>query len=174
MDEKKFLILGRIKAPVGVKGDLRVTTSGDRTGEFNQIATILVDGVPYELEYAHSAMQQKATVIHLKGIDDRTKAFELCGKEVAVSWEHAPKLKEGTYYIRDLIGLSVWNEQMEMVGTVINVQMGLQNLFEIAKQSENEKGKTFLVPNVKYYVENVDIQDGKLHLKHIEDLMNLS
>lgn len=138
-DEKEYLILGRAKTPVGLKGEIRVRIAQDHADEMKQAKTVLVGGVSYTVERVRIGVQDESCVLKLKGVDDRDSAFGLNGKEIAVRWDEMPELPAGTFYVRDLIGLAVYDENDVFIGTVRSVVFGKQQMYEIARDVSAEE-----------------------------------
>ncbi|MBO4410969.1 MAG: 16S rRNA processing protein RimM [Lachnospiraceae bacterium] len=141
MEDNDFLVLGKVSAPVGFKGNVRIKVKGKRTDEVRKMPRLFIDGEEYAIEHARLALQSDAVVMKLAGVDDRNAAMKLCKKQVAVRWDDAPELPEDTYYIRDLIGMAVVDENGTFLGTVVNVILGRHECYEIARGKTLEELK---------------------------------
>jgi 16S rRNA processing protein RimM len=94
-----------------------------------------------------------ATVVgKLAGIETREQALGFKGRTVAVRREALPEPEEGRYYLADLIGLEVVNEQGEALGVVKRGYWnGAQDVIEVAGD------RTRLIPWVAAVVRRVDL-----------------
>ena len=94
----------------------------------------------------------------------------LRGKDLFVQREKLSGIPEDTFFIQDLEGLCVVDEEGRPVGTLSAVlQRSAQDLYEITK----EDGKTFLLPAVKEFVRQIDLEAGTLTVRLIEGISDL-
>ena len=105
------------------------------------------------------AKPHSATVVaKLEGLETREQALALKGAKVAVPREALPEPEEGRFYLGDLVGLQVVNEQGESLGTVkLMLSNGAQDVMEVSGN-----GKTRLLPWVPAVVKQVDLSERKI------------
>ena len=157
--------LGRIGAPHGVKGWVRVNSS---TQPIDNILDYPVwqigqNGNWREFRLKNARMQSKGLVVlledeHGNAFHDRNQAAELTNADIAVDRSELPPLPEGEYYWADLIGLTVSNESGEVLGEVDHlIETGANNVLVLKGERE------ILVPFVMdHVVKNVDLQSGSM------------
>ena len=87
-----------------------------------------------ELHLVAAAKLHSASVVaKLDGIETREQAMRLKGARVAIERAALVDPGEGHYYLADLIGLEVRNEQDEVLGTVKQwLSNGAQDVMEVA------------------------------------------
>ncbi|MFC2662791.1 MAG: ribosome maturation factor RimM, partial [Eubacterium sp.] len=112
MNMEKILI-GKITSAVGLKGEMKVYSYASSPQRFQSLERVWIDKDEYPLE--RSRTQKNMAVLKVSGIDDRDAAERMRGRSVFMSDEDLEELEEGAYYIRDLIGLDVVNEDTEEV-----------------------------------------------------------
>jgi 16S rRNA processing protein RimM len=102
-----------------------------------------------------------ATVVgKLAGIETREQALALKGRTVAVRRQALPEPEEGRYYLADLIGLEVVNEQGEALGAVTRTYSnGAHDVIEVAGD------RTRLIPWVAAVVKRVDLQNKQIDVE---------
>ena len=105
------------------------------------------------------AKRHGATVVaKLEGLESREQALALKGARVAVRRDALPEPGEGRFYLGDLVGLEVVNEQGETLGLVSRMlSNGAQDVMEV-----NGNGKTRLLPWVPVVVKQVDLPGRKI------------
>ena len=109
-------------------------------------------------------------ILKLEGISDRDRAEALRGRELYVTEEDLPELPQGQYYVRDIIGMAVREENGTFLGEVTDViQNTAQDIFEVQKQG----GKKVLIPKVDEFVLNIDIEKKEILVRLIDGLMDL-
>lgn len=156
------MVLGRIGAPYGVHGMVRVQTFSEdvsRLGDFTEWWLGVTE--PYR------SVQVKETRIHsgnllalLDNITSPEQALTLKGQWVALPREQLGPMGPGEYYQADLIGLKVVNRHNEKLGIVTAVlENGAQLLLEV-----KEGLRVHLIPFVEVFVDQVDIEKRCLNV----------
>ena len=103
---------GKIVGTHGVKGELKLQSWADNFGVLFELDHFYIDGKIFRI---NSIRQQKnILLLKLDGIDNLTKAELMRNKIVFVerSFFH---LEEGTYFIKDLLGVEVFDADKENV-----------------------------------------------------------
>ncbi|MDR1826317.1 MAG: ribosome maturation factor RimM [Rickettsiales bacterium] len=105
-DEGKILV-GKIAAPQGLRGEFRVQTYTERPEDLKDFSGFGIrDSGFVKIEFVRAAGQNTA-ICKMNGVDDRTAAEKLRGTELFANREDFPKLGKGEHYIADLIGMKV-------------------------------------------------------------------
>ena len=157
--------LGKITAPQGIRGEIRVYAYTDEPSRFSQIGSVLLDGEERKIEKVR--YMKNMAVLKLQGIDDRNAAEAVRNKELFLSRDDLWAQPDDTYFIDDLLGCSVLSEEGVSVGTLKQVHSRpAQDLYEI----EREDGSTFLLPAVKEFVRTVNTADRVITVRLIEGL----
>ncbi|OQX32048.1 MAG: ribosome maturation factor RimM [Candidatus Sedimenticola endophacoides] len=109
VSDTQWVILGRVTGLFGVRGWVKVfSDTAPRTNIFTYPAWYLRRGEewrPYRL--VQGKPQGKGLVASLEGVDERDRAAELIGAEIAIPRERLPETGEDEYYWTDLEGLRV-------------------------------------------------------------------
>ena len=118
-----------------------------------------VEGVRY-----HKNM----VLLKLEGINTPEQADLLRNAYLEVDRENAVPLKEGTYYIVDLIGLEVYTDEGKLLGKVDDIyNTGANDIYVI----KDELGKQVLLPGIKDVIKNVDLEGKKIIVHLIPGLI---
>ncbi len=155
------LRLGQITGAVGLRGEVRVYPYTDYKEKFEEIPHVLLGGKKRLIESVR--YQKNMAVLKLSGVNDRTAAEACRGEYLFIDRADAPPLPEDTYYVADLLGLSVVDEEDKPVGTLKDVvQNTAQDLYVI----EDEEGRRFSVPAVGEFILEVNVNEGfiRMHL----------
>ena len=159
--------LGQVTAPVGIKGEIRVYPYLEQT-RFSDIKRMCVEDLP-PAEVQKLRADKSMLVIKLSGIDDRNTAETLRGKILYLPEGDDLDLGEDTYYVDELVGMSVVDENGSSVGMLKSViTRPAQDLYEI-----EAGGKSFLLPAVKEFILKVDIQSRKITVHLPEGITEL-
>ncbi|GAB6141368.1 ribosome maturation factor RimM [Methylosoma difficile] len=120
MPKQELISVGKISGVFGVKGWIKVYSFTDIRESILEYSPWLLmkAGNNKTIEVADAAIQGKALIAQLKGINDRTTAEALVGWEIFIRPEQLPELSEGEYYWSDLIGLNVETQEGVALGMV--------------------------------------------------------
>ena len=155
------LRLGQITGAVGLKGEVRVYPYTDYKEKFEELPHVLMREKKHAIQGVR--YQKNMAVLKLSGVNDRTAAEACKGEYLFIDRADAPPLPEDTYYVADLLGLSVIDEADEPVGKLADViQNSAQDLYVV----ELEDGKRFSVPAVGEFVREINMEEGfiRVHL----------
>ena len=157
--------LGKITAPQGIKGEVRVYPYTDKPTRFSEIEAVLLNGRRCRIEKAR--YMKNMAILKLEGIDDRNAAEAVRNRELLLPREELWKQPEDTYFVDDLVGCAVVSEDGAPVGTLKTVHSRpAQDLYEI----EREDGSAFLLPAVKEFIKDVKTDEKIIVIHLIEGL----
>ncbi len=159
------ITIGKIIAPQGVRGEVRVMPLTDFPERFKQLKIALLDdgtSLPVESVRYH----QQVVLLKFRGLDNRNAIEHLKNKLIKVEREDLIPLPEGHYHIFDIIGLSVYNEQEECLGKISDVLQTGSNDVYIVEQKDKQP---LLIPGLKTVVLTIDIANSKMIVKLQEE-----
>lgn len=164
--------VGAITSTHGLKGEVKVFPTTDDVNRFKKCKELLLDTGRNGMItlYPESCKFFKQFVIlKFKGLD-RIEDVELYkGKSLYVTRENAVKLKKDEYFIADMIGMKVIDENEVEIGELTDVMpTGANDVYVINCKS----GKELLLPAIKECVLNVDIEGGILQVHILDGLMD--
>lgn len=172
LPEPRFLAVGRVSRPHGVRGELRVVLLTDYPGRLGQHAYFYLaspDSPEMVRRYPVEKLRRHKEVLLLKlgGCDDRNGAEELRGQLVQIPTEEAVPLEEGEYYDFQLIGVNVEAESGESLGQVVEVLKTGANDVYVVRGSWGE----VLLPAVKDVVLKLDIEARQMVVNLLPGLL---
>ena len=148
--------MGRIAGTYGVRGWVKVAPDGGGAEALAASKEWWLGGAAFRVEQAK--LHGAAVVAKLAGLESREQALKLKGLRICVRRESLPDPGEGRYYLGDLVGLEVVNEQGEALGVVQRLfTNGVQDVMEV-----NAGGKLRLLPWVGVVVKEVDLSGRKI------------
>lgn len=154
----KRIVIGKIGAPHGIRGEVRITPLTDFPGRFENLRMVFVE----EQEIVIERMQYHHRFIILKfaGVNDRSAAELFKGKLLHVDRKDVPPLEPGEYYAFDVIGLKVTDEVQGELGEIVEILKTGSNDVYIAKQN----GQETLIPALKSVVLQIDLENGRMQV----------
>lgn len=166
---KEYLELGQIVNTRGLRGELKVNSFSEDPKRFEKLDKILVKtkqgNVEYEIERV--AYSKNQVILKLKGIDHIDYAEKLRNCMIIIHRDNLEPLKPGQYYIADLIGLEVFTDENQYLGTVDDIyNTGSNDIYVI----KSEDGRQRLLPGIPDVIKNVDLENGKITVHLMEGL----
>ena len=131
--------MGRIVGLFGVRGWVKVFSYTDpREAVLDYEAWLLGEKGQWQpAELASGQRHGKAVIAQIVGVDDREKAAELVGKEIAVPRDALPKTEDGQYYWMDLVGSRVIHRDGTELGKVrYMLETGANDVMVVAGEQE--------------------------------------
>jgi len=161
------LLIARIGAPHGVRGEVRLFAFGEDPDALKTY--VLTDAAGTRTFKVASLRPAKDHfVARLKGVDDRDAAEALTNTDLFVPRTALPPAgDDDTFYQADMIGLSVMDEAGTLLGTVTAMfDFGAGDILEYAPV---EGSKTLLVPFTKEAVPVVDLAARRVVVAQVPD-----
>jgi len=147
--------MGRVAGAYGVRGWIKVAPGGGVAQTLAAAPEWWIGGEAYRV--AAAKLHGASVVAQLDGVVSREQALKLKGARVALERAALADPGEGHYYLADLVGLEVHNEQGERLGTVKQwFSSGSQDMMEVAGS------RTRLIPWVSAVVKEVDLGSGRI------------
>ena len=132
MSENDKILVGKIVAPQGVHGEVRVQTYSESPNDFKQFK-ILSDKFESDHFKFVRPLSPKSTVIiaRIDGVNTRNDAESFRGTNLFIVRDSLPKLQNGEYYQSDLIGFTVAQDNKN-IGVVSSFQnFGAGDIIEL-------------------------------------------
>ena len=169
-----LIIIGKITGAHGVRGELKVYPLTDDPRRFLKLKECFTCGQNFEkpeaVSCASARLDRGNVLVRIEGVADRDRAELLRGRFIAVTRDNAVKLRKDSYFITDLKGLKVIDDERGEVGTVIDCfETGPQFTLEIRR----DKKKNLMIPFVKAYCYEVSIENGYIKCKMPDGLYEL-
>lgn len=171
-----YFKVGVITTAHGVHGEVKVYPTTDDVQRFKKAKNLILfnredvePSEPLDIRKVTSVKFFKQFVLlKLEGVDTMDDALKLRNYFLYVSRKDAVKCEKDEYFIADLYGLDVFDEEGNKLGTLKEVyQTGANDVYEI----EKEDNTTFLIPAIHECVKNVDIMNNKMIIHVMEGLL---
>ena len=159
---KEFLDCGQIVNTHGVRGEVRVVPWADSPDFLRGFGTLYVDGAPRRV--LSSRVHKGSVITKLDGVDTVEEAMRLKGKTVQIRRADA-KLPEGAFFLADIIGLDVVEENGQKLGVLKEVLSPSQQQVYVV-----EGEREILIPAVPEFILETNIEGGYLKVRLIEGM----
>ena len=107
MTENKKILIGKIVAPQGIRGEVRVQSFAENPTDFKKIKVYGRGFCDDDFKFVRALPNSNVVIAKINGIDDRNAAESLRGMDLFIERDALPVLADGEYYQADLIGFDV-------------------------------------------------------------------
>ncbi|MCR4672930.1 MAG: ribosome maturation factor RimM [Lachnospiraceae bacterium] len=165
----KYLRVGTVIKPHGVKGEIKVFPTTDEPHRFEEIEEVIL-----EEKNGYSALRidgvkylKGQVVLKLDTVDSVEDAEKLRGKDLLMPRELSGELGENENFIGDLIGLAAFDEAGERIGTLDAViQTGANDVYSVIRPD----GSELLIPAIRDCIIDVSPEEGTITVRLLPGL----
>jgi 16S rRNA processing protein RimM len=160
MNDKQRVLIGRIGAPHGVRGEVLIQSYAEDPSAIASYGPLETEDGKRRIELKIVRVTAKGIVARIAGIDDRNGVEALKGLALYVERSGLPAAAEGEFYRTDLIGLRAVDSDGRTLGSVVGVDnYGAGDILELRLEGTRE---TELIPFADAYVPAVDLDAGTI------------
>ena len=166
-----LLQVGAITQTHGIKGEVKVFPTTDDVRRFKRLKETILDTGKEKitLEIEGVKFFKQFVILKFKGIDDINAVEKYKGKNLYVTRANAVKLKKDEYFIADLVGLCVKDENHTLLGKLTNViETGANDVYEVSMTD----GREVLIPAIKECILEVDVEEGYVTVHLLDGLLD--
>ena len=167
-----LLQVGIITSTHGVRGEVKAYPTTDDPRRFRRLKEVVLDTgrEKINLEIEGVKFFKQFVILKFKGLDNINDIEKYRQKSLYVTRKNAVRLQRDEYFIADLIGLKVQDEDGTELGTVKDViETGANDVYEV----EMADGRSLLLPAIKQCILNVDVENGMMQVHVLEGLLDL-
>jgi len=175
IEKDKWMSIGEIVAPQGLKGDIRIKPNSEFSERFTKPGKRWIqkaNELPTEIKLKKGTLipGKSIYVLSIEGVSNRSAAEKIIGWKIVIPVDSRPTLSKGEYHYLDLIGLEArGGPEKTLIGYVTDLIKGGNDLLEI----ELVEGKKVLVPFVKEIVPEIEIKEKWLLINPPPGLLEL-
>ena len=161
MDAERNLVrVGRLSRPHGVRGEIKVYEQ-EGSGAWRAALELFVGPDAKSLrsfDVLGIRGSGRFAIVKLRGVEGREAAEALKGQEFYVARSCLPEPEEDDYYVDDLLGLQVEDEQGKLLGRLKSVfDNGAHEVYEVVGPNGS-----ILLPVTPGVVLEVDLDRGRM------------
>ena len=150
--------VGIITSPHGVRGEVKVFPTTDDNKRFKKLKECFI-------EYNNELMPVKAcgckffknmVILKLENFDNMNDVEKFRKCKIFVDREHAVSLDKDEYFVADLLGISVADENGNVLWALEDViETGANDVYVV----KNESGDEILIPAIKDCILDVNVNE---------------
>ena len=162
MEKQAYIEAGKIVNTHGIAGEVKIEVWLDSPEFMKRFKRLFLGG--RELSVESARVQKSFLLCKLAGVDDVNAAMALKGKTVSIAREDA-RLPKGSFFVQDILGARVVDEQGSEVGTLVDVlERPASNVYVVQGETEH------LIPAVPEFILKTDAENGVITVRLIEGM----
>ncbi len=164
---QEFIMIGKVVSTQGNKGEVKILSLTDSTERFKNLATVFLRNHHSQtvLNIEKIRIKKETVILKLKDIENIEEAKMIVGSFLEVERKNAVKLPKDTYFIFEIIGLEVYDENNVFLGKVENVISTGSNDIYIVKDKNKKEDDIQIIVECKKKTR----KDGKTQLINMVD-----
>ncbi len=166
-----MLQVGIIASTHGIKGEAKIFPTTDDVKRFKKLKQVTLDagaGGMVQLAIEGVKFFKQSAILKFKGIDTIDEIAKYKGKSLYVPRKDAVPLEEGEYFIADLIGMTVVNEDGQKLGTLEDViTTGANDVYAVSM----EDGRQLLLPAIKQCILDIHMETETMRVHILDGLL---
>ena len=166
--KKEYLEAGKIVNTHGIRGEVKIMPYCDSPELLCDFDRLFMGKSLTEIYIERSRVQKNMIICKIEGVDTPEEAEKLRNKMLYMHRDDL-ELDEDTYFIQDLIGMTVKDADTgEVYGIIDDVfQTGANDVYSIKNGD-----KSYLVPAIADVVITTDIDSGIMTIRPLEGLFD--
>lgn len=159
------VVIGKIVNVRGLRGEVKVLPQDSDLDVFQGAEQVWCGGNSFKVKRAVPI--KNCVGLLLEGVECVEDAQKLVGSNITLPEDQFPPTEEGIYYIRDLIGMTVFEENGTPLGELKEVwPTGARDVYRVVR----EDGAETLIPAVGEFVREVNVKKKEMHVRLIDGM----
>lgn len=166
-----MITLGKIVGTFGIKGELKIYPLTNYKEMFLEFQYLLIATGKdlMKVNVVKARIQKNTIIVLLEGIDSINQAQDFIGKDILIEESLLPDLDETEEYVYKLLGMKVYLENNELLGSISDVfDNGAHGIYEI----KDENGREIMIPVLDDTIISRDFDEGKMVVKLLPGLLD--
>ncbi len=169
---EEYLRVGVFASTHGIRGEIKVFPTTEDVNRFRQLKKLVMEtrkGERIPLEVEQVRFLKGMALLKFKGWDDINQIERYRGSDLLVAREDAIPLEEGEFYVADLLGLPVLDEEGRELGRLKEVLPTGANDVYVVSDGRRE----LLLPAIEECILEICPEEGYLRVHLMEGLEEL-
>jgi 16S rRNA processing protein RimM len=162
-DGPAYLIVGKIRRPHGVHGEVKAEIYSDFPGGLSPQKIVYIGDKHSKLVISSKRPCNEGLLIGFEGVTTPEQASRYRNQILSIAAADVSELPDGKFYFHELLELEVKDEQGKLLGTLTEIiETGANDVYVVTDAS----GRETLIPAIPAVVLDVDLETKtmKVHL----------
>lgn len=154
--------VGKVRTSFGVHGEVKFFSYSGDYDHFERITKVLLrkGTIEKQIELESFRWSGDQPLLKFRGYDQPETVKAFADFEIWVHRDEAAQLKDGEFYLSDLIGCKLYCGNREMATVTGFLEGGTTELLEVRRTN----GKTAVIPFMNRYLGDIDLTGRKIEL----------
>ena len=167
-----YLAIGRILGAHGLRGEVKVESHTDFDSRFAPGQQLLIGEELHLTEIAAARPHKGIFLLTFDEITDRVAAESLHYEWLFIPEDAAMKLDEDSFWVHDIIGLTVQTESLKPLGKVTDVLFtGANEVYIIQPAPGINRDRELLIPALADVIRAVDLEAGTVTVRLLPGML---
>lgn len=167
-----YFAVGVIVGVHGLRGELKVELHTDFPERFAPGARVWIGSDLQEYKIASARTHKTHLLLLVAGINRRETAEALRGQWLFINETEAVPLESGSYWVHDIVGLTVQTEEGRQLGEIIEVIFtGANDVYVVRPEIGVNQGKELLLPAISDVIRTVDLAANQMTVTLLPGLL---
>lgn len=160
--EPVFLSIGKLRRAHGLNGDILMDITTHFPERIVKGKTIFIGDDHKEERIENIRKANKNMIVKFASVNSPEDVVPYRNQTVYISTDGLPELPNDEYYHHELIGITVVDEQDEMIGNITEIlETGANDVYIV----QSTDGKEVLIPVVYEFVLEYLMEEGKIRVR---------
>lgn len=165
----EYIIIGKIINTHGIKGEVKVFPLTDDIKRFDFLNYAYIGEGKTKVCLEKVKYHKNLAILKFKEYNNINDIEKLKNSFIYVDEQERIILPENHFFIYELINSQVFDKEMNLIGLLTDIIQGSSNDVYVVQDKVNDK--EYLIPAVKEFVINVDIENKKIVIDPIEGMI---
>lgn len=163
------IFVAKIIGTHGLRGAFKVKVEDENGQRFSQGRRLYLGSEKLPVTVKSYRSQGLVGILQLEEISDINVAEPYLHQEISVPEEELPVPEPGMYYVKDLLGLTVIDEEGHRLGRLKEVLSYASNdVYVLADPS----GREYLIPAIKEVIKEVRLDEESMIIRPMEGMFD--
>ncbi|HLR33965.1 MAG TPA: ribosome maturation factor RimM [Tissierellales bacterium] len=164
-----YIQVGKIINTHGIKGEVKVLPFTDDIHRFDELKKIYIGEYKLKVEITNVRYIDNIVMLKFDNYHNINEVEKFKNQDVYIDEEDKIELNDNQFFIFDIIGCTVLDTSEREIGTVIDViKLGSSDIYVI---KDNSIDKEYLIPAVKEFIKDINIEGKIIKVDPIEGLI---
>lgn len=164
-----YIQIGKIITTHGIKGQVKVHPLTDDINRFSRLKIAYLGNSKFKVKVEEVKYHKNIVILKFEEFDDINEILPYKDDFIYIDEKDKIDLPKNCFFIFDIIDCLVFNLEGEKIGVVTQVIQSASNDIYVVK--DNIKNKEYMIPAVKKFIVDVDIDNKKIVVDPIEGMI---
>ena len=164
-----YIQIGKIINTHGIKGEVKVQPLTDDITRFDCLKTVYLGNDKLKVKVEGIKYHKNMVILKFERFNNINEVLSYKEDFIYIDEKEKIDLPDNHFFIFDIIGCLVFNTEGEKIGIITQVLQSVSNDIYIVK--DDEKNKEYMIPAVKEFFININIDKKEIVIDPIEGMI---